>query len=105
MIQYNVTLNVETEIHEEWLQWMRTVHIPDVMNTGCFIKYKICQLLRSAEEGVTYSIQYFCESSKILHQYQVKHAPSLQQEHTARYGDKVVAFRSLMDVIEEGAQA
>lgn len=102
MILYNVTLNVDPAIHNDWIDWMQTQHIPDVMATGSFLKFKICKLLRAGEEGVTYSIQYFCESSKVLHQYQVQHAPALQKEHLERYGDKVVAFRSLLEVIEEG---
>ncbi len=103
MILYNVTLNVDSNIHKEWLDWMQKVHIPEVIATGHFLKYKICKLLRASEEGVTYSIQYFLTSSKQLHQYQVQHAPALQKEHTERYGERVVAFRSLLEVVEEGA--
>ncbi|NNE29020.1 MAG: DUF4286 family protein [Saprospiraceae bacterium] len=102
MILYNVTLNVDTDVHEDWLAWMKAIHIPDVMDTGCFKSYRICQLLRQAEEGITYSIQYICEDTKTLHFYQVNHAPELQKEHQERYGDKVLAFRSLLEVIEEG---
>lgn len=102
MMLYNVTVNVDSEIHEDWLAWMQSSHIPEVMATGCFLKYKICRLIRSAEEGTTYSIQYFCESSKELHQYQIKHAPRLQKDYLERYGEKVLAFRSLLEVIEEG---
>ena len=49
----------------------------------------------------TFAIAYTCESMKDLHQYQVKFAPDLQQKHAARYGDKAVAFRTLMEVIQE----
>ena len=41
MIIYNVTVSlVDQTIHEEWLNWMKTKHIPDVMNTGCFLSNK-----------------------------------------------------------------
>mgnify|MGYP002347735554 CR=1 FL=1 len=33
---YNVTIKVESDIHHEWLEWMKTVHIPDVMATNSF---------------------------------------------------------------------
>ena len=102
MILYNVTLNVEASIHDDWLAWMKAIHIPDVMDTGCFLSYKICRLLRQGEEGTTYSIQYFCKDTKALHYYQVNFAPELQKEHKNRYGDKVVAFRSLLEVVQEG---
>jgi len=101
MILYNVTVNVADEVHEEWVDWMRTVHIQDVMNTGCFIKYKFCRLIRSQEEGTTYSIQYFCKDMATLHSYQVKFSQKLQADHQSRFKDKCVAFRSLLEVIEE----
>ena len=36
-----------------------------------------------------------------LHQYQLKFSVGLQKKHIARYGDKVVAFRTIMEMIEE----
>ena len=46
MIIYNVTVSlVDTTIQEDWLHWMKTKHIPDVMNTGCFLGNKICRLM------------------------------------------------------------
>jgi len=101
MILYNVTVNVSDDILAEWTEWMRTAHIPDVMNTGCFIKYKFCRLIRSQEEGSTFSIQYFCEDMATLHSYQVKFSAKLQAEHQSRYKDKCVAFRSMLEVIDE----
>ena len=41
MIIYNVTVNVEAEIHNDWISWMKEVHIPDVMNTGYFLENKM----------------------------------------------------------------
>jgi hypothetical protein len=38
---------------------------------------------------------------KDLHHYQVNFAPELQKKHLERYGKKVVAFRTLMEVIKE----
>jgi hypothetical protein len=34
MILYNVTVSVDPEIHDEWLAWMKSKHIPDVLATG-----------------------------------------------------------------------
>ncbi len=99
MILYNVTVKVDQEIHDDWLKWMREIHIPDVMNTGLFLEHKLCRILHEEPDGVTYAIQYFCKDMKTLHQYQVQHATKLQAEHTERYKDKYVAIRTLMEVI------
>ncbi len=101
MIIYNVTINVEEEIHADWISWMKEVHIPEVMNTGNFIEHKICKVLstQEGETGHTYAIQYTCNSMSELDEYQEKHAPKLQKEHTERYEGKFVAFRTLLEVV------
>ncbi len=45
MIIYNVTININHDVHDNWLDWMRSVHIPDVMATGMFLESKMLRLL------------------------------------------------------------
>lgn len=100
MILYNVTIKIELAVHDEWLAWMKNTHIPDVMNTGLFLENRICRLLSQDEsEGITYAIQYWCESMQVLHQYYAHHAPALQAAHTAKYRGRFVAFRTLMETV------
>jgi len=101
MILYNVTVNVEDAIHEDWIKWMREVHIPEVMNTGMFTEHKVLKILSLLpdEEGTTYAFQYFCNSLADLEHYQQNFAPKLQQDHSKRYGDKVIAFRTILEII------
>jgi len=101
MIIYNVTVNVEEEIHADWIVWMKEVHIPAVMNTGVFIENKICKVLSTTEDetGHTYAVQYTCLSMEDLENYQQNHAPRLQKEHLDRYQGKFVAFRTLLEVV------
>jgi len=101
MIVYSVTVNIEDDVHEEWLSWMKQKHIPDVLETGYFKGHRILRLLGDEDTGgVTYSIQYHCEGLEDYHSYQKKSAPKLQQEHTDKFRDKFVAFRTLLEVIE-----
>ena len=100
MILYNVTLKLDPAIHEDWLEWMRSVHIPEVLATGFFIENKVMRLLEpSDEDGYTYAIQYFCETIELLRQYQRECSPALQASHTERYRGKFVAFRTIMEVV------
>ena len=99
MIIYNVTVNIENDVRDEWLQWMKTVHIPDVMKTGYFLENKICKVLVEEEQGTTYSIQYTCENMQTLPEYQRSHSPRLQKEHADKYANKFVAFRTLLEVV------
>lgn len=101
MLIYNVTVNIENDVREEWLHWMTDVHIPDVMNTGCFDQYKILRLLTEEAEntGTTYAIQYRCPDQLSLSLYIEKYAPALQADHKARYANKFVAFRSILEEV------
>lgn len=99
MIIYNVTINIDKDIHEEWLAWMKTVHIPDVMATGCFIESKICKIIGDEETGINYAIQYTAQNIEIYETYKMQHAPALQKEVTDKYPGKFVAFRTLLEVL------
>ncbi len=99
MIIYNVTVNIDDSVHDEWLDWMKNNHIPAVMETGYFLENKICKVLVDEESGTTYSIQYTCANLADLSEYQEKQAPRLQREHAERYKDKFVAFRTLLEVV------
>lgn len=100
MVLYSVTINVIDEVHEEWLQWMREKHVPDVMNTGCFVMHKIMRLKDPVQDGNTYSFQYFAESDATLSEYLTNHAPGLRADVDDKYANKYLAFRTILDVIE-----
>lgn len=103
VIIYNVTIKIEKSVEEDWVRWMKILHIPEVMETGYFKEYKFCRLLdnlQQGDDGVTYCVQYFCESLGKLHMYQVKHSPALQKAHNEKYAGKYVGFRSILEVLE-----
>ncbi|RPI19599.1 MAG: DUF4286 family protein [Ignavibacteriae bacterium] len=100
MIVYNVTVNVDEEIHENWLDWMTTKHIPQVMETGCFTGSEIFRLLSpETEEGVTYSIQYYANDLEEYEKYQIEHAAFLQSETKEKFGGRYTAFRSVLEKV------
>lgn len=99
MIIYNVTVNIENDVREEWLNWMKTVHIPDVMNTGYFLESKVCKVLIDEEQGTTYSFQYTCASLEDLKEYQRLHASRLQKDVADKYANKFVAFRTILEIV------
>lgn len=101
MVLYNVTVSIDPQIHEEWLVWMRTKHIPDVINTGCFIESRISRVHGEEEGGMTFAITYLSPSQEHYDRYQKEFAAALQAEHMERYNGRFAAFRTLLSVIEE----
>ncbi|MEP4094962.1 DUF4286 family protein [Reichenbachiella sp.] len=101
MILYNVTVSIDESIESIWLRWMKEDHIPKVMETGLFVERKIFKLLSHEQEGaITYAIQYFANSINHINEYQEKHAEALQSEHTEKFKDKFVAFRTMLEHVD-----
>lgn len=102
MIIYNVTVNIDESIHESWLTWMQNKHISDVLKTGMFTKAKLVKVLVEEEMGgTTYAVQYFAPSKEKLNEYQQNYAPKLKQEGLELFGDKMLAFRTELQVLSE----
>ncbi|UII33418.1 DUF4286 family protein [Fulvivirga ulvae] len=101
MVLYNVTIGIDKDAEKEWLSWMKNKHIPAVMETGMFLEYKIFKVLshEDEEQSVSYSVQYFAQTVDKVVEYLNNHAPKLVEEHRARYKDKHVAFRTLLEEV------
>jgi hypothetical protein len=102
MIVYCVTISIDSDIAEQWLDWMREVHIPDVLRTNCFRKHQImAQLSDETEPRARFLIQYFCDSEEVLGRYWAEDAPGLQAAHTQRYHGRFEASRTVFRRIQD----
>jgi hypothetical protein len=100
MILYNITTNVTPDIENDFVEWMKSTHIPEVMKTGIFVEHKFYKLLHDSEDGsVNYSIQFFTESMEKMMEYENHHAPALRAKTLNKYQDKALSFRSLLETV------
>ena len=100
MFIYNVTVNISDDAHSEWVKWMKEIHIPEVMKTGCFLDSQMVKVLYVDDEGHTYSMQYKFLEMVDIERYQAQFAPKLQAEHTEKFKDKYSAFRTLLQIVD-----
>ncbi|WP_055443897.1 DUF4286 family protein [Lacinutrix himadriensis] len=98
---YNVTVNFEEEIHDEWLTWIKE-HIPQVLGTGKFEKATLTKVLVEDKiEGHTYSIQYTSYSRETLDAYYKEDADRLRAEVTEKFANKILSFRTELQIVNE----
>ena len=100
MYIYNVTVSIDKSVHDEWLKWMREKHIPDVMNTNCFVESRMVKVMNEEDDGLTYSFQYTFKEMQDIEKYQKEFAPALQADVKKKYEGKFAAFRTLLEIID-----
>ena len=102
MYIYNVTINVDESIHDQWIEWMQLNHIPDVLATGKFTKALMSQVLVKEDMGgITYSVQYSCATTELLLSYYEEDAPRLRDDLQKKFSNKFGAFRTEMKIVKE----
>lgn len=102
MIIYNVTTNIHESVHDQWLHWMQQKHIPEILATGKFSSARLVKVLVEEEMGgITYSVQYTTDSKATLDKYYIEDAPKLREEALQLFGDKMLAFRTELELISE----
>jgi hypothetical protein len=100
MYIYNVTVGVDKSIEQEWLVWLREVHVPAIMKTGLFVDNRIYKVVGVDEQqSVSYATQYVAQSLMEIDQYLKLHAHRLQDEGHARFGDKQATFLTVLEEV------
>jgi phosphoribosylamine-glycine ligase len=82
--------------------WMQHKHIPEMLATGKFSSARMVRVLIEEEMGgTTYSVQYTTDSKATLEKYYQDDAPKLRDEALQLFGDKMLSFRTELELISE----
>jgi hypothetical protein len=100
MYIYNVTVGVDKSIEEEWLAWLKEIHIPAIMSTGLFVDSRIYKVVGVEEgESVSYATQYVAPTLREIDQYLKQHAHRLQDEGHQKFGEKQATFLTVLEEV------
>lgn len=97
MFVYNLTVNIESDVEEDWKNWIKNDYIQKVLGSGYFSEVRMFRLIQDPKvEGNTYSIQFLTDSIQKIEQFLETEAPTLAAEHQLRYKNKHVAYRTVL---------
>jgi hypothetical protein len=100
-IIYNLTVKVDPFIADRWLQWLLEEHAPEIVKTGCFKDFRVVRLLEVDDsEGPTFAIQYHAASKADYNRYIEIYAADMRKKSFDKWGDRFLAFRSVMQVVK-----
>lgn len=100
MLIYNTTFQVDDEVNDNFLIWIKEYYIPEIEKEGALTAPRICRILSHREDGTSYSLQWEVENSAILHRWHQTQGVKINEELVKVFKDKVIGFPTLMEVIE-----
>ena len=100
MLIYNTTFQVDDEIHDNFLIWIKECYILEIEKHGALKSPRLCRILSHRDEGTSFSLQWAVESSGVLHRWHLEQGVKLNEELSKTFKDKAIGFPTLMEVIE-----
>nr|WP_317630991.1 DUF4286 family protein [uncultured Flavobacterium sp.] len=102
MIIYNVTMNIDETVHEQWMNWMKNSFIKQMMQTPYFKSARMVKVLVNEEMGgLTYSTQFETDSTDTLAKFYANEHDILLGEGYKLFADKMLIFATELAVLEE----
>lgn len=100
MIIYNVTIKIDWSIQQDWVAWMKEVHIPGIVAGGLFFDPRLVRLLEVNDiDGPTYAVQYCAYSLEDYSLFLDAQAETFNNREFAKWGSKFIAFTTIMEVV------
>ena len=94
MLLYQVQISIEATTEQEWLQWMKTVHIPDLLATGLLSGHHVWKE-QSDSPTPLYYFNYYFPNQAAFDLYQTDHAPRLKAHPVELFAGKFSANRKV----------
>jgi hypothetical protein len=101
MILYNITFNIEPEIQQDWITWMKEKYFPYVLTTKLFFDVRMFRLLNEIEnQGLTYTVQFFSDSLEKVNTYLEEFASDIVAHHNEAFRHKHVSFMTILENVD-----
>lgn len=100
MLIYNTTFQVDDEVNDNFLIWVKESYIPEIEKHGVLRMPRLCRVLSHRDDGSSYSLQWEVDDSAALHRWHREQGAVLNEELKKIFKDKVVGFPTLLEVME-----
>lgn len=100
MLIYEVNLQIDLDIYNDYLIWLKP-HIQQILNLPGFIKALLLAeqaIANQATKNIT--VQYHVESQEDLDNYLTNHAPQMRNDGLNKFKQKFTAARRIFIVNE-----
>ncbi|MBM3178069.1 MAG: DUF4286 family protein [Bacteroidetes bacterium] len=100
MLLYNITVAIDVEVEQRWVQWMKGDLIPLMVGAGLLSDSRLYKVVTHDDPHTSsYCIQYFFESSENLNRYVSEYAPVFIQQLQSNFPNQHAVFQTLLEEV------
>lgn len=99
-IIYNITINVDEQVHDKWLEWVRNVHIPQVIDTGCFERSRLLRIHAFEQGGLTYAVQFEARDMESYNRFQSEFSKTIDLCLDPRFSGAAQTIKTVLEVVD-----
>lgn len=101
MIIFNTTYHADNARKDEFIGWLKESYIPAVLEHGLLQEPQLTRIFAdNEEEGTSLSLQFKSPDTQALERWHEECGEALLAEMQKRFGDQVLGFSTLLEVID-----
>lgn len=101
MLIFNTTYQISPGYFEEWVKWIKTEHIPFMLQSGKFTTPQLVKvMLHDETEGSSYSLQFKIKNMEELLYWQNEHGQAFESNCREKFGTEVLFFSTVLEVVD-----
>ena len=97
MIKYEVNLEIDQNIYEEFREWLRN-HIQEILNLDGFMNAELYEENDPKNIKRKLTVSYGLDNLKSLQDYFEQNAVLMRNKTTNKFGDKVKSTRRILEL-------
>lgn len=98
----SVSIDVESNVQERWLEWAEDYYVPEMLATGCFEHCRISYLEEDEDSGFhTYRLDFISPDPEDLERFETEFAHSMEKELKKKFLGKYNSMSTLYQLIDE----
>jgi len=100
MLIFNTTFHTDNDVHDEYLNYMRQVYIPQSLDSGFLLEPRLARIHAQHEQsGISYSLQFKVKNIDTLNFWLSNGGNNLHEKMVIKFGNKVAGFVTVMEEI------
>jgi hypothetical protein len=100
LIIYSITYAIDASIEKEWIEYMKSTHIPLLINTGFFSSFQHTRIVPEQGLDLAFNIQFSCRDLSTLNKYIDDKKENCESQLNQKFQGKFASFFTKLEQVD-----